>query len=142
MTYEEVLDWLYRQLPMFQRTGPVRYRIDLQKTHDLCAALGHPEQGLQVIHIAGTNGKGSVSHAVAAALTARGLKTGLYTSPHLEDPRERIRVFPQMRGAVQRGAGQGRRRRVLFHRALGGTGLPVRQASAGVCERACRQRFF
>jgi len=96
MTYEEVLDWLYRQLPMFQRTGPVRYRIDLQKTHDLCAALGHPEQGLQIIHIAGTNGKGSVSHAVAAALTARGLKTGLYTSPHLEDPRERIRVDGKM----------------------------------------------
>lgn len=96
MTYEEVLDWLYRQLPMFQRTGPVRYRIDLQKTHDLCAALGHPEQGLQVIHIAGTNGKGSVSHAVAAALTARGLKTGLYTSPHLEDPRERIRMDGKM----------------------------------------------
>ena len=96
MTYEEVLDWLYRQLPMFQRTGPVRYRIDLQKTHDLCAALGHPEQGLQIIHIAGTNGKGSVSHAVAAALTSRGLKTGLYTSPHLEDPRERIRVDGKM----------------------------------------------
>ena len=91
-TYQEVLDWLYLQLPMFQRTGPVRYRIDLGKTHALCAALGHPEQGLQVVHIAGTNGKGSVSHAVAAALHARGRKVGLYTSPHLEDPRERIRV--------------------------------------------------
>ena len=91
-TYEEVLDWLYLQLPMFQRTGPVRYRIDLGKTHALCAALGHPEQDLQVVHIAGTNGKGSVSHAVAAALHARGRKVGLYTSPHLEDPRERIRV--------------------------------------------------
>ena len=92
MTYEETLDWLFAQLPMFQRTGPVRYRIDLAKTHALCAALDHPEQGLQVVHIAGTNGKGSVSHAVAAALQARGLKVGLYTSPHLEDPRERIRV--------------------------------------------------
>ena len=79
MTYDEVLDWLYRQLPMFQRKGPVRYRIDLEKTHALCAALGHPETGLDVIHIAGTNGKGSVSHAVSAALTARGLKVGLYT---------------------------------------------------------------
>lgn len=92
MTYEAVLDWLYHQLPMFQRTGPVRYRIDLAKTHALCAALGHPEAGLEVVHIAGTNGKGSVSHAVATALTARGLKVGLYTSPHLEDPRERIKV--------------------------------------------------
>lgn len=96
MTYEETLEWLYAQLPMFQRTGPMRYRIDLAKTLDLCAALGHPEQGLDVVHIAGTNGKGSVSHAVAAALTARGLRTGLYTSPHLEDPRERIRVDGQM----------------------------------------------
>lgn len=92
MEYEEVLDWLYRQLPMFQRTGPVRYRIDLAKTHALCAALGHPERSLNVVHIAGTNGKGSVSHAVAAALTARGQSVGLYTSPHLTDPRERIRV--------------------------------------------------
>ena len=92
MNYAEVLVWLYAQLPMFQRTGPVRYRIDLDKTHALCTALGHPETGLQVIHIAGTNGKGSVSHAVAAALQARGQKVGLYTSPHLEDPRERIRI--------------------------------------------------
>ena len=92
MEYDEVLEWLYQQLPMFQRTGPVRYRIDLAKTHGLCAALGHPEKGLKVIHIAGTNGKGSVSHAVAAALTRRGLKVGLYTSPHLSDPRERIRI--------------------------------------------------
>jgi dihydrofolate synthase/folylpolyglutamate synthase len=66
--------------------------LDLSKTLGLCNALGHPEKGLQVIHIAGTNGKGSVSHAVAAALQARGLKVGLSTSPHLEDPRERIRV--------------------------------------------------
>lgn len=92
MTYPETLEWLYAQLPMFQRTGPVRYRLDLSKTHGLCAALGHPEKGLQVVHIAGTNGKGSVSHAVAAALRARGLKVGLSTSPHLEDPRERIRI--------------------------------------------------
>ena len=90
MTYADVLDWLYAQLPMFQRTGPVRYRIDLAKTHALCVALGNPQDRLKVIHIAGTNGKGTVSHAVAAALQARGRKVGLYTSPHLEDPRERI----------------------------------------------------
>ncbi|RPG81055.1 MAG: bifunctional folylpolyglutamate synthase/dihydrofolate synthase [Crocinitomicaceae bacterium TMED114] len=92
MNYAEVLDWLYAQLPMFQRTGPVRYRIDLEKTRALCAALGHPEAGLKVVHIAGTNGKGSVSHAVAKALQSRGLQVGLYTSPHLVDPRERIRI--------------------------------------------------
>lgn len=96
MTYQETLDWLYQQLPMFQRTGPVRYRIDLSKTLALCAALGHPEQSLKVVHIAGTNGKGSVSHAVAAALTRRGNKVGLYTSPHLDDPRERIRIDGEM----------------------------------------------
>ena len=96
MEYDEVVEWLYQQLPMFQRTGPVRYRIDLSKTQALCAALGHPEQDLQVVHIAGTNGKGSVSHAVAAALTRRGQKVGLYTSPHLEDPRERIRIDGEM----------------------------------------------
>lgn len=92
MTYPQTLEWLYAQLPMFQRTGPVRYRLDLSKTLGLCDALGHPEKGLEVIHIAGTNGKGSVSHAVAAALQARGLKVGVSTSPHLEDPRERIRI--------------------------------------------------
>ena len=80
MEYDEVLEWLYQQLPMFQRTGPVRYRIDLAKTQGLCAALGHPEKGLKVIHIAGTNGKGSVSHAVAAALTRRGLRVALICS--------------------------------------------------------------
>ncbi|MBL6646161.1 MAG: bifunctional folylpolyglutamate synthase/dihydrofolate synthase, partial [Flavobacteriales bacterium] len=52
MEYDEVVEWLYQQLPMFQRTGPVRYRIDLSKTQALCAALGHPEQDLQVVHIA------------------------------------------------------------------------------------------
>ena len=96
MTYQETLEWLYQQLPMFQRTGPVRYRIDLSKTLALCAALGHPERDLKVVHIAGTNGKGSVSHAVAAALTRRGQKVGLYTSPHLDDPRERIRIDGEM----------------------------------------------
>ena len=95
MDYPDVLDWLYAQLPMFQRSGPVRYRMDLSKTHALCEALGHPEHNLQVVHIAGTNGKGSVSHAVAAALQMRGMKVGLYTSPHLTDPRERIRIDGQ-----------------------------------------------
>ena len=77
---------------MFQRSGPAEYKVDLSNTLALCEALGNPEAELEVIHIAGTNGKGSVSHAVAAALQARGLRVGLYTSPHLFDPRERIRV--------------------------------------------------
>ena len=77
---------------MFQRSGPAEYKVDLSNTLALCEALGNPEAELEVIHIAGTNGKGSVSHAVAAALQARGLQVGLYTSPHLFDPRERIRV--------------------------------------------------
>lgn len=101
MDYPDVLDWLYAQLPMFQRSGPVRYRMDLSKTHALCEALGHPEHNLQVVHIAGTNGKGSVSHAVAAALQERGLKVGLYTSPHLSDPRERIRIDGQWIGKAE-----------------------------------------
>ncbi|MDG1380945.1 MAG: Mur ligase family protein, partial [Flavobacteriales bacterium] len=92
MNFNETLDWLYARLPMFQRSGPAAYKIDLASTLALCAALDHPEQGLKVVHVAGTNGKGSVSHAVASALQARGTKVGLYTSPHLRDPRERIRV--------------------------------------------------
>lgn len=92
MNFNETLDWLYARLPMFQRSGPAAYKIDLASTLALCAALDHPEQGLNVVHVAGTNGKGSVSHAVASALQARGTKVGLYTSPHLCDPRERIRV--------------------------------------------------
>ena len=86
MNYAEVLDWLYAQLPMFQRTGPVRYRIDLDKTRALCAALGHPEAGLQVVHIAGTNGKGSVSHAVAAALQARAKQSACTPPPTSKIP--------------------------------------------------------
>ena len=95
-TYEETLAWLYDQLPMFQRDGPAKYRIDLSRTHALCDALGHPELKFPSIHVAGTNGKGSVCHGVAAALTAGGLKVGLHTSPHLWDPRERIRIDGKM----------------------------------------------
>ena len=79
MTYADVLDWLYAQLPMFQRTGPVRYCTPPRPM--LCARPWATWDGLEVIHIAGTNGKDR-SHAVAAALQARGLKVGLYTSPH------------------------------------------------------------
>jgi dihydrofolate synthase/folylpolyglutamate synthase len=96
VNFEDTLVWLYARLPMFQRSGPAQYKVDLNNTHALCKALGHPDQGLKVVHIAGTNGKGSVSHAVAAALQTRGMKVGLYTSPHLLDPRERIRIDGDM----------------------------------------------
>jgi dihydrofolate synthase/folylpolyglutamate synthase len=92
VTYAETLAYLYAQLPMFHRIGKAAYKADLDNTHALMDALGHPEQGLKCVHIAGTNGKGSTSHMIAAALQLAGYKTGLYTSPHLKDFRERIRI--------------------------------------------------
>lgn len=92
MNYEQTLDYLYTRLPMFSRTGAAAYKADLDNTIALCAALNHPEQGFKSIHIAGTNGKGSSSHMLASILQEAGYKTGLYTSPHLQDFRERIRI--------------------------------------------------
>lgn len=92
MTYQEALDWLYAQLPMFQRVGKAAYKADLTNTLALADLLGHPEQKFPTIHVAGTNGKGSTSHALAAVFQQAGYKTGLYTSPHLTDFRERVRV--------------------------------------------------
>lgn len=92
MTYAETLTYLYAQLPMFHRIGKAAYKADLDNTHALMDALGHPEQGLKCVHIAGTNGKGSTSHMLASVLQEAGLRTGLYTSPHLKDFRERIRI--------------------------------------------------
>jgi dihydrofolate synthase/folylpolyglutamate synthase len=92
MTYKEALDFLYSQLPMFQRIGPAAFKKDLTRTRALCEQLGHPERKFRSVHIAGTNGKGSVSNMLAAVCTAAGLKTGLYTSPHYKDFRERIRI--------------------------------------------------
>ena len=92
MTYTEALDWLYTQLPMYQRQGGANYKIDLDNTWALMDHLDHPETGFESIHIAGTNGKGSTAHIMAAALQANGLNVGLYTSPHLVDFRERIRI--------------------------------------------------
>ena len=91
-TFQHTLDWLFSQLPMYQRTGGANYKIDLQKTLDMMAALGHPEKKLKYFHVAGTNGKGSTSHMLASVLQEAGYKTGLYTSPHLIDFRERIKV--------------------------------------------------
>jgi dihydrofolate synthase/folylpolyglutamate synthase len=95
MNYAETIQWLYAQLPMFSRTGAAAYKGTLNNIQELCAAIGHPERGLRTIHVAGTNGKGSVSHMLASVLQAAGYKTGLYTSPHLRDFRERIRINGQ-----------------------------------------------
>jgi dihydrofolate synthase/folylpolyglutamate synthase len=92
MKYQETLDYLYSQLPMFQRVGGSAYKKDLTNTIALCQALDNPQNKFKSIHIAGTNGKGSSSHAIAAVLQAAGYKVGLYTSPHLKDFTERIRL--------------------------------------------------
>ena len=92
MNYQEVLDYLYSSLPMYHRVGAAAYKTDITNTVKLMEALGHPEQSFKAIHVAGTNGKGSVSHFLASVLRNSGYKVGLYTSPHLVDFRERIRV--------------------------------------------------
>lgn len=95
MSYRETLDYLYAQLPMFQRIGPAAYKKDLGNTLALCEYLGNPQRRFRSIHVGGTNGKGSVSHMLAAVCQAAGLKTGLYVSPHYKDFRERIKVNGQ-----------------------------------------------
>jgi len=92
MTYRETLDYLFNALPMFQRVGASAYKADLTNTISLCAHLGNPQDTFKTIHVAGTNGKGSTSHALASVLQAAGYKTGLYTSPHLKSFTERIRI--------------------------------------------------
>lgn len=92
MTYLEAVDVLFTKLPMFQRSGPAAYKANLDGTRAVCKLLENPENDLKFIHIAGTNGKGTVSHMVAAVLQKAGYKTGLFTSPHLVDFRERIRL--------------------------------------------------
>jgi dihydrofolate synthase / folylpolyglutamate synthase len=96
MTYQETLDYLFSQLPMFQRIGKAAYKADLATTIALDKYMGHPHFRFKTIHVAGTNGKGSVSHMLAAVLQEAGYKTGLYTSPHLKDFRERIRINGEM----------------------------------------------
>jgi dihydrofolate synthase/folylpolyglutamate synthase len=92
MNYSETVNYLFERLPMYSRIGAAAYKADLTNTLALCEALENPELRFKSIHIAGTNGKGSVSHMLAAILQCAGYRTGLYTSPHLEDFRERIRV--------------------------------------------------
>lgn len=95
-TYPEALDYLYSQLPMFQRTGAAAYKDNLDNTIRLDEMFSHPHRSFKTVHVAGTNGKGSVSHMLASVLQEAGYKTGLYTSPHLKDFRERIRVNGEM----------------------------------------------
>lgn len=94
--YRQTLDYLFAQLPMFQRQGASAFKKDLGNTIALCEAVGNPQQQFKSIHVAGTNGKGSSSHFLASILQAAGYRTGLYTSPHLKDFRERIRVNGEM----------------------------------------------
>ena len=96
MNYQETIEYLFSRLPMFSRIGAAAFKKDLTNTITLCEHLGNPHQQFKSIHIAGTNGKGSVSHMLAAILQTAGYKTGLYTSPHLKDFRERIKVDGEM----------------------------------------------
>lgn len=91
-SYEEAVQWLYLQLPQYQRQGSTAYKPGLERTESLMANLNHPERGFKSIHIAGTNGKGSTAHMLASVLQTAGCRVGLYTSPHLKDFRERIRI--------------------------------------------------
>ena len=96
MNYQETLDYMFAQLPMYHRIGAAAYKADIQPTIDMMEALGNPERKFKSIHVAGTNGKGSVSHFLASILQEAGYKVGLYTSPHLVDFRERIRINGEM----------------------------------------------
>ena len=92
MIYSEAIDYLYRQAPMFQQHGAKAYKSGLENTVALDAVFNHPHRAYKTIHVAGTNGKGSTSHLLASVLQCAGYKVGLYTSPHLRDFLERIRV--------------------------------------------------
>lgn len=92
MNYQETVNWMYKQLPMYQLQGATAYKKDLSNTILLAKHLNHPEKNIKCIHVAGTNGKGSTSHLLASILQEAGYKVGLYTSPHLKDFRERIKI--------------------------------------------------
>ena len=92
MTYQESVNYLFNSAPLFQHVGAGAYKEGLSNTHILDEHFGHPHRQFRTIHVGGTNGKGSVSHTLAAILQSAGYKVGLYTSPHLVDFRERIRV--------------------------------------------------
>ena len=92
MNYKQSIDWLFSQLPIYQRSGAAAYKKDIGNILEACSRLKNPHKKFKSIHVAGTNGKGSTSHMLASILQEAGYKTGLYTSPHLKDFRERIRI--------------------------------------------------
>lgn len=92
MNYKQTCDWMFKQLPMYQRQGKAAYKADLSNTILLMNHLGNPERKFRSVHVAGTNGKGSTSHMIASVLISAGYRVGLYTSPHLIDFRERIKI--------------------------------------------------
>lgn len=94
-TYQETIDFLFSQLPQFQKIGQKAYKANLDNIKAICAVLGNPEKEIKTIHVAGSNGKGSTSHMIASILQEAGNKVGLYTSPHLKDFRERIKINGQ-----------------------------------------------
>ncbi|WP_271393742.1 bifunctional folylpolyglutamate synthase/dihydrofolate synthase [Aequorivita sinensis] len=96
MNYSETIAWLFNQLPMYQRVGQSAYKADLSATITLANYLNNPEKSFKSVHVAGTNGKGSTSHMIASVFQEAGYKTGLYTSPHLKDFRERIKINGNM----------------------------------------------
>lgn len=96
MTYQQTLKWMFSQLPMYQRQGNSAFKKDLDNILIFSKHLNHPEKQFKTIHVAGTNGKGSVSHMIASVLQQAGFKVGLYTSPHLKDFRERIKINGKM----------------------------------------------
>ena len=96
MTYQQTIDYLYTSQPVFHMVGAAAYKPGLDSTYRLMAHLGNPHEQLRAVHVAGTNGKGSISHLMAAALQAQGYRVGLFTSPHLVDFRERIRISGEM----------------------------------------------
>lgn len=101
MNYQETLDWMFAQLPMFQRVGAVAFKKDLTNTIALANHLDNPQTHFKSLHVGGTNGKGSTSHMLASVLMEAGYKVGLYTSPHLKDFRERIRINGEMISEVE-----------------------------------------
>jgi len=96
MNYQQTVQYLYSQLPLFTRVGASAYKANLDNTIELCKRLGNPQHKFKSVHVGGTNGKGSTSHMLAAILQTAGYKTGLYTSPHLKDFRERVRINGEM----------------------------------------------
>lgn len=96
MNYNETINWMFNKLPMYQRIGAAAYKADLNSTIKILDYLNNPQDNFKSVHIAGTNGKGSVSHSLASVFQEAGYKTGLYTSPHLRDFRERIRINGNM----------------------------------------------